>query len=521
MSKSSRSRYSTLNVSSGLIGQTVTILLGFLTRTIFIYTLGKSFLGISGLFQNVLQILSIADLGLESAIVFSLYKPLVDKDEEKISAIIHLYKHTYRIIGAVILAVGVCLTPFIKYIINGKSNVVNIEIVFLLFLIQTASSYLLFSYRKTVYVADQHSYKSTVISFFVRVISCALQILTLLLFKNYYAYLIIEIAMIMLSNVIVGIFAGKDYPCIKKKPKNKLPKEDLDVIKKNVFGATLYKICGVVTNSTDNILISSIVGIEVVGVYSNYLLFTNYIQIFLNLIFNGITASIGNLFVTETKEHNEFIFRCVNFLNIWLFGFCGIAFYCLINPFMILWLQDESYLLSSKTVFIIFFYFVLVGLQYSIKSYRSACGLFWKGKIRPVFTAIINLVVSIILGYYIGLDGILIGTIVSHILTLFWYDPILLYKEVFKKSSTLYFIRYIFSLAIVVIFALGLEFFMSFLPVTAVYFVLRLFIVVIVPNIIMLVVSFRTKEFKYIYNNFLVPVLKKISKNYANKIKIL
>ena len=512
MSTKTRSQYSILNVFSGVFGQVLTMLLGFVTRTVFIYTLGKSYLGISGLFQNVLQILSITDLGLESAIVFSLYKPLAEKDEMKIASIMALYKKAYRVIGLIVFCVGLCLMPALPFLIKGKTDLIDVHLVFLLYLFQTCSSYLFFAYCRTIYVADQHGYKTSVIGAMMRVVASVAEIIVLVVFHNFYVYLIIGISTTILTNIVIRIFAQRDYPCIKKKEVEKLPKEELSTIKKNVVGSSFYKICGVVTNSTDNLLISAMVGVDMVGIYSNYLLFTNYIQIFLNLVFNGVTASVGNLYVTESQEKNETVFNRLTFLNFWLYGFCGIALFCLINPFICIWLGDTSYLLPTQTVFIIFFYLVLVGLQYSLKSYRSACGLFWKGKFRPIATVVINLGVSIALGSFMGLDGILIGTIASHVLTLFWYDPILIYREVFHKSSKGYFFRYLANLIGVVVVGCGLYYLLSFLPYTIPFFILRILVVVAVPNGLIALIYCRSDSFKYVMNSFVKPLLRRVLK---------
>lgn len=510
--RKSRSGYSALNAFTGVFGQMIIIILGFITRTVFIYSLGKEYLGISGLFQNILQILSISDLGLESAIVFSLYKPLNENDENKITVIINFYKKAYRIIGIVILIFGLCLFPLLPFLVKGKSDLVDINIIFGLYLAQTVSSYLCFAYRKTIYVADQRNYKCSLISTVSRFFISGIQIVTLLIWKNYYVYMIVEIAFALLSNIIIGILAGRDYPCIKIKTKEKMPADEYSNLKQNVIGSFFYKVCGVVTNSTDNLLISSMIGIAVVGVYSNYLLFTNYIQLFLSIIFNGATSSIGNLYVSEDKEKSEFVFCCLNILNFWFYGFCAIAYFCLIDEFILLWLGDASYLLSIDVVFLSFFYIALVGLQYSVKSYRSACGLFWKGKIRPILTVIINLAVSIVLGHYIGLAGILLGTIVSHITTLLWYDPMLLYREVFHKKATGYFIRYTVNLLAVVAVGIGLYALMSLMPSGVIFFIIRLLIVIIVPNALFLLIYHKSKEFQYIKNTFLMPFVNKIKK---------
>lgn len=483
---------------TGVVGQITTILLGFATRTVFIYTLGKSFLGISSLFANILQVLNVTDLGLGTAIVYSLYKPIAEDDKEKILAIMTLYKKAYRVIGGIIFGAGICLIPFLPFLTKGKGDLVNVTVIFLLYLSQTVSSYLFFAYRKTLFTASQKNYLPTAVSTVVRTIGSICEIIVLLLFKNFYLYVLLGVITSISTNLVVAFFSKKEYPYLDNKPSVKLTKQEIGEIKKNVVGSSIYKICGVVTNSSSNILISAIINIDTVGIYSNYLLFTNYIQTFLGLVFNGITASIGNLYVTGTKEHNEFVFKCINLLNFWLFGFCSIAFFALINPFVIIWLGSKEFWLSSSSVFLMFFYLALVGLQYSVKNYRNACGLMAKGKYRPVATILVNLSVSIALGNLIGLNGIILGAIVAHITTLFWYDPILIYREIFKKSPLSYFTRYLFNLALVTAIGLGLYFLFDLVPMTLGYFILKVLIVLIVPNLVFFLIYRKTKEFAYL-----------------------
>lgn len=508
----SRSQYSVLNMFTGIGGQIITMILGFVTRTVFIYTLGKSYLGISGLFSNILQVLSVTELGLESAIVFSLYKPIAQNDEEKILAIMTLYKKAYRVIGAIITVVGLCLIPLLPYLTKGKEEIINVTVVYLLYLSQTICSYLFFAYRRTIFTASQRNYIPSLISTAVKILSSVLEIVFLAVFGNFYLYVLVSVVSTIVTNLLVFFCSKKQYPYLDRKATVKLTKDEVGVIKKNVFGSAIYKVCGVVTNSMSNILISAIINIDTVGIYSNYVLFTNYIQTFLGLAFNSITASLGNLYATEGKEHNEFIFKCVNFLNFWLFGFCAVAFFVLVNPFILLWLGDSSYHLGFSTVFLMFVNLTLVGLQYSVKNYRTAYGLMARGKYRPIFTIIVNLVTSIVLGHYIGLNGIILGSIIAHITTLFWYDPYLIYKVIFEKSPKGYFIKYICNFLVITVLALSLYKLFTFFGNSLLFFILEVLITVVAVNLVFFLIYFRTKEFNYVKNAVLNMVKSKLKR---------
>ena len=503
MKERTRSQYSMLNMCTSVFGQVLSIALGFAARTVFIYTLGRSYLGISSLFENVLQVLSLTDLGLESAIVYSLYKPLQEKNEQKIASIMTLYKNAYRVIGLLILLAGLCVIPALPYLTKDSAAPVNLTAVYLLFLVQTASSYLLFAYRRTIFSADQRTYKPSLIGYVVRLLTVIVQILWLVLFRGrpvgYYGYLIIGVCMTVLTDVIVGVAAGKAYPALHIRHAERLPRHELGVIKKNVIGTAFYKVCGVMTNSTDNLLISLLVNVDTVGIYSNYMLIAGYIRMLLANLFDSVTGSVGNLFVTGTKEQGEFVFRCLCVMNTWLYGFCGVAFFTLANPFIqTVWLRDTGYLLPPVTVFLLFFYMILEGVQYSIKSYLTACGLYWRGKYRSLISVLINLAVSVVLGRFCGLNGILLGTVISYLATMFWYDPMLLYREVFRKPVTGYFVRYILRLAMVTGVALGMHWLCGRLPDTLGFFAVRVLLVLVVPNGVFFLVYCRTGEFAYL-----------------------
>ena len=497
-----RSQFSFLNMFTNVFGQALITILGFVTRTVFIYTLGRNYLGISSLFENVLQVLSITDLGLESAVVYSLYKPLQEKDDRLIASIMSLYKKAYRVIGSVILLAGVCLVPVIPYFTRTSTASVNMMVVYLLYLLQTASSYLLFSYRRTIYFADQRDYKASAISYIIRLVSVLAQIVWLLVMQEhaagYYGYLIICVGMTIATNVTIGFKAGRDYPCICEKKSEKLPPQVLHIIKKNVVGTAFYKICGVITNSTDNLLISAMVNLDTVGMYSHYVLISGYVKLYLTKVFDAITASVGNLTVTASKEHSEFVFKCLCVANTWFYGFCGVALFSLINPFIgTVWLRNSDFVLPYTTVFLVFLNVIMEGIQHSITSYLSACGLYWKCKVRSVAAIVLNLVISIVLGKLIGLNGILLGTSMSYLVTMGWYDPWLLYREVFKKPVMGYFARYALRLALVIGVGLGLNELCCLLPETLAFFAVRVLIVLVVPNALFFLIYFRTKEFAY------------------------
>ena len=350
---------SLLNGTTDVIGQMISMLLGFVVRTVFIYCLGEEFLGINGLIQNILSVLCIADLGLESAIVFSLYRPLAENDTVKVNIIMSLYKRSYFIIGSLIFLLGILLVPILPFLLKESTDLVNINLIYVFFLFDTVSGYWFFAYRKTILVADQKAYKTSIVLYTTRGFASVLQIVELIVLKNFYFYVIIGIASNVVSNIIAARIAIKEYPFLKQKTKEKLPKEEKMLIKKNIIGSFIYKVSEVGVNSTDNIIISVLIGVAVVGKYSNYLLIISYIQLFINKIFDAFTASVGNLYVKENSKKNKMIFDCLNFLDFWIYGISCILYFVLINPFIELWI-GKTYLLDEKVIYLVFFNLLVV-----------------------------------------------------------------------------------------------------------------------------------------------------------------
>jgi len=268
MAEESRIQNSKLNILFGFANSFITTILGFVTRSVFIYTLGVNYLGLNGLYTNILSLLSLAELGIGSAITFSLYKPIAEHDNKKIKALMQLYKSAYQKIGIIILVVGLSLVPFLKYLVNFQQNVdINYQLIYVLFLADSVISYLFFAYRSVIVYANQKGYVLTKYETTFSIIRSVVQFLVLIIFKNYYMYLIIPIMISILKNLLISIKAGKMFPVINEKGKEELDKEEKDSIFKNIYSLALFKISSVVYTSTDNIIISSFLGTAIVGFY--------------------------------------------------------------------------------------------------------------------------------------------------------------------------------------------------------------------------------------------------------------
>lgn len=492
-----RVKSSIKNISAGLIGQMLLLVTSFVTRTVFINILGSTYLGVSGLFSNILSLLSLAELGVGQAITFSLYKPIAESDSDKINSLMAIYKKIYLYIFVFVLIAGISLAPFLEYIIKDFNKVPHITTIYILYVINSASSYL-FVYRNTLITASQKNYVVHQISYIFSVLLMVIQLLGLILFKNYFVYLITQICIVILQNVVTAIVAGKMYPELDTKTARKLGDEEKESLVKNIKSLMIYKIGTLALNSTDNILISAFVGIIKVGIYSNYTLITSSVTGLLSTIFGNLTASIGNLNAVETKEKKLEMFNILNLAIFWLYGVCSICVFCVSNPFITVWIGEE-YLLSYRELFIIALNTYVVAMLFAPFSYRQTMGLFVYGKMRPIISAVINIVASVILGREFGLEGILWGTIISRVTTNVWFDPYIVFKRGLDASPKHYFFDYLIKL--IIFMATGaLAFAMTcMIPGTNMSSVIiKAMVAFIISNAIFLLIYARSSEFNYL-----------------------
>lgn len=507
----SRVKNSMYNIITGVIGQCIVLITNFIVRTVFIYTLGSTYLGISGLFGNILNILSLAELGIGQAIIFSLYKPISEHNEDKICSLMLLYKRVYHILFWIVLALGLLIIPILPFIINNIEMIPNIRIIYVMYVFNSAASYL-FVYKNTFLTANQQNYISTLISYLFSFITSIIQVICLLVFRYYLLYLGIQILSTIINNIVVAKKVNKLYPFLKRKNATKLDNKELNIIKKNVKALIIYKIGTLSLNSTDNIIISKFVGIVTVGLYSNYLMITQSVIGFLSTIFNNLTASIGNLNASENKERKHFMFNVINLMTFWLYGVVAICIYNLIDSFISECWIGNDYVLGKSVSFIIAFNLYIGGMLFAPFNYRQTMGLFVEGKMRPIISAIENVVISIILGKYFGLSGVLWGTAITRLTTNAWYDPYIVCKKGLKIKPYKYFVDYIIKL--IILFSTGFlcTFITSFISVKGIGdWLLKAVITFVICNLAFLIIYFKTEEFKYLLN--IVKNMKKILKN--------
>ena len=504
----SRLKMTVKNAFWSYFSMAISLVMQFASRTVFIYCLGKEFLGINGLFTNLLGVLSFAELGIGTAINFSLYKPVSDGDIEKIKAYMYYYKWAYRIIAIFIAVLGLILLPFLDLFITDPGNVGDVRVYYIIYLFNTVTSYFV-SYKYSLANAEQKSYIYTNINTICNFVILTAQMIALLIWKNFLVYLLIAAIFGLIQKVFTSIYFNKLYPYLRDKTVTKLSKSDKHILITKIKAMVIHKIGDVSVHQTDNIIVSSFISTVLVGVISNYTMIIGAIQNCVNILFNSVIGSLGNLVATESKEKQYQIFKDYRFIGFWIFGFCAVALATLINPFITLWLGKDL-LLEPAIINIILIDFYMIGQRICINNFKSSAGVVEQDRYVAFLQAVVNLVVSIILAKKIGLIGVYIGTLVQGLLASI-LKPVLSYKVLFNISSWYYFkdsAKY--AVAVLISYftcQLCSNFILS--SVNILNFIIMILLTVIIPNLIFTLLFFRTEEFKYFYSK-IASVFKKI-----------
>ena len=445
MGAGSRTSNSLKNIIYSFGNNILVLLLGFISRSVFLYCLSVDYLGVQGLFGDILNMLSLADLGFGTAMAYSMYKPLSDKDYDKLAGLTTFYKKVYRLIALVVTFLGLALVPFLKYLVKLDNELPHLVLYYLLYLANSIASYLVI-YKTCILSADQKEYVITKYTSIFNVLRTCAMIVVLLITRNYILYLCVQVLFTYISNFYISHLAEVQYPFIKKKVE--LSKNETRGIFSNIGSVFLYKISGVLINATDNTLISVIVG--TVGFYSNYTLVMGKVAAVINTVFYSLTASLGNLVVKEDEKKRFEIYKSMQSVSTILSSFSFICVMCLIQDFIKVWLGN-GYVLPYLVVIAmsINFYFSIILLP--IWVFREATGLYRKTRYVMLMTAILNILLSILLGKMIGLAGIIFATSLSRLLTYFWYEPRLLFGNYFGRSSSVYFIGILKNIVVTVL----------------------------------------------------------------------
>lgn len=497
-----RTERSIKNILTNTLNSVMINVFRFVVRTVFIKVLSETYLGVNGLFSNILGILSLAELGIGTAIGFALYTPLAYNDNEKIKSLMNYYKKAYTTIFFVVFGLGLIILPFLPFFIKDQINSydLNLNLIYLIFLFNMSIGYL-FNYKRTLIIADQKAYKINIYTAIVNIAMGIFQIIMLLVFKNFAIYLITQSVFIIIENLVVNSIVDKNYPYMKKLSKaNKLDKKEEKKISKDVGALLFHKLGGYTVTFTDNIIISKFIGLVSVGLYSNYSMIINIINNIVQMFIGNITSSLGNYVAKENSEKTLKIFNEVNFIHTSLYIICAICFINLFNPFIAVWVGDK-YLLSLGIVYLIVLNFYLQGSLSALDSIKNAAGMYTKDKYVPLIQSIINLGVSIICVIKYGLIGVFIGTTTSIIFS-FIVKPIIVYKNVFFVSSKQYFKRY-FKFALILLLSSFITMTISKNITINNEYINLLFLTVIsiiIPTTLIILFNFKDEEFKSAIN---------------------
>lgn len=491
-----RTKNASRNIAWGTFNKLLTTVLSFLMRTIFIKVIGSEYLGLDSLFTSTLSMLSLAELGFGEAMVFSMYEPIACDDQKSINALLNLYKKIYRMVGIVILIVGIMVIPVLPHLINGVyPQDINLTVAYLLALANTVMSYFLFAYKGALLSAYQRNDIRDNITTFMKILCLIVQIILVYVFHNYYLYLIVAPITTCLSNIITAICTKKKFPDLQ--PVGDISREKFEDIIKKVGALFGHKVGGKFLNSVDSIVISAMLGLNVLAKYTNYITVFNSVVMFAYTCYSAIRAGIGNSLYLESKERNYYNFRQLCFMNSWLLGWCSICLLCLYQSFIELWLGKEMMIETYSTIILFVLYFYIQQYRQIVLTYKDAAGLWKEDMIKPYMESIINLGVNIILVSIVGLNGIILSTIIAITVIAIPWETTIVFKVIFQKKSIEYYIDFLKNTLPVCVAALPTWFLCGLIQGhTWLSLMFKAIVCVFMPNIILLLLYFRRKEFK-------------------------
>lgn len=496
----SRIRYAAKNIAFGWIGNTVTMLLGFVLRTIFVSHLGDTLLGVNDLYTDVLMMLSLAELGIGTALNYSLYAPVAQKNREKIKAYMQLYRKAYYTIALVVAVIGIAISPFLKYLVKkpGSLTLQELTLYYFIFLFNTVSTYFV-SYKYSLVNAEQKNYIQTNVITVTKMVTVGLQLAVILTTHNFLVYLLTAAAVELAQKIFMNQYLNRLYPYLKEKNVEKLSKEESGEVFRKTKALMLHKIGDTARLQTDSIIISSFVDVASVSFVGNYKLVVSSVSAFVNIIFNSVLSSFGNLIATEGKDKQYQMFRVYHFFAMWVYGFSAIGFFTLLSPLIALWLGADHLLTASFVGLFCLDYF-FKGERVVLSNFKTAAGVFEQDKYLTLIMGAVNLVISLALVGPLGIVGVYIGTVISGLLGNL-VKPFIIYKVSFDRSAWSYFgasCRHLLVFAVILAISLGLR--GVLMPtVTIPGFIACVLAVTVVFHAIFLLVFHRSPEFQYLY----------------------
>ena len=489
----SRTKNTLRNIAFGSLNRIINIVLPFVSRTVILYVLGTQYLGLSSLFSSILSFLSLTELGMGSAMVHSMYKPIAENDHATIKALLNFYRKLYRIVGAIILIIGLALMPFLKVLVSEELPAgINLYLLYVIYLFNSVLSYWLFAYKNALLQAHQRDDINSKIASIITPVSYIVMLGCLFLTKNYYAYVIWLPIFTVLTNLLRLILVNRNFPDLE--PAGEVSEE----LKKSIFKKTSAligtKLNTVVINAADNIVMSAFLGLTAIAMYGNYHYIMSSIIGFLGIAYSSMTAGLGNSLQTDSLDDNYRNFEKFSFINSWLVGWCAVCLVCLYQPFMKIWVGEEL-MFPFYVVLEIGLYFYVYQIRKIPVVYKDAAGIWWEDRFRPYVCMIVNVVLNVVLVQLIGISGIILSTVFSLLISIPW-ENYTIFKYVFHRSSRPYYGKMMLSAGSMLIAGCITLWICSFFQEGVVAFLIRGCICVILPNLLFTALNYKRKEFK-------------------------
>ena len=489
----SRVKNTKRNISAGMLNSIVSILFPFAVRTGILYVLGEQYVGLSSLFVSILQVLNLAELGFASAVVYNMYKPLAEGNTTIVCGLLEYYKKIYRVIGSFIFVIGLLILPWITNLIHGSwPSEINIYVLYFLYLLNSSLSYFLFAYKNSILNAAQRMDIIQKIHLFVHIVQYIAEFLLIVLFQNFYAFVCVSIVATIGNNIAVSIMSKRYFP--QYVAKGNIDSGLKKSIRKQVAGLMIGKLCDTSRNSFDSIVLSSFLGLTIVAIYNNYYYIYSGLYAIMIVIMNAMQASVGNSIAVESKEKNYRDLLKFQFIFSWITGWITVCMFTLYQPFMKLW-AGESLMLSFRDMTLFCAYFYAINMNGMRNLYFSGSGLWWNAKSAFVFEALGNLVLNIFLGYFWGVSGVLVATLLTIVVFNYFHRTQILFKQYFETitAKKFYVNQFLYLLVVALCCLVNYLLCRSLDPNGDI--VLKIAICLIVPNVMMIAFFHRKKEF--------------------------
>ncbi len=485
------------NSGANILHKLVQIIVQFALRTVIIQILGREYAGISTLFTDILQVLSLLDLGMGTALAYALYKPVAEDNTDRINALMNFYRRAYMLIGTLVFGIGILLVPFLDYLVKDVPNIrEDIRIIYAAYVLTSAMSYF-FVYRTIIFRARQEARVISLVRTVITVIEGVFEIVFLIITKQFYVYLFLHFVFTFGTNAVLSYIAGHRHDRYFNNKKAELAPQEVRSMFKDISALAIYKISGVVIYSTDSIVISAFISTQQVAVIGNFNMIINGLRTGVEQIVESVKAGIGNLAATSGTEQQKKVFDKMNFIAFWTACVLCTCLFVLLNPFVgEIWL-DAGYYLPQPVIAVLTVNFYIAIMVYPVETFRTANGLFIQGKYRPAIMAVLNILLDLVFVVRWGIIGVLAATTVSRLLTQVWYDPYLVYSRVFKQRVRQYLADYVIKLGITFACCAAALVLADRIYINNVLlrFILKGLLSFSIPNVVIFILYRRTEEF--------------------------